>query len=60
MSVHVGELTSEVVATGEAPATAAEVSMWEQRCRMASTVDRLARDQARTATGCEHDGHGHD
>jgi hypothetical protein len=60
MSVHVGELTSEVVAAAETSAGAPEVSLWEQRCRMAATVERLARDRARTATSCEHDGRGHD
>ncbi|MGW0229329.1 hypothetical protein ACWDWO_13515 [Actinopolymorpha singaporensis] len=55
MTVHVGELTSEVVAAEE-PRTPspAEVSVWEERLRIQATLDRLARDRARTATeGCD-------
>lgn len=58
MTVHVGEITSEVVATGNAGADRGggdEVSVWEERRRMEAALQRLAVDRARTATG-----HGHD
>jgi hypothetical protein len=56
MTVHVGELTSEVVTTTtEAPAGSGSGSMWEERARTAATLERLASDRLRTSTG-----HGHD
>ena len=56
MTVHVGELTSEVVATSEPPARGpAEVSVWEERHRIQAALERLDRDRARTATGGCHD-----
>lgn len=57
MTVHVGEITSEVVASSTAAASGegGEASVWEQRCRTEATIERLARDRLRTTTG-----HGHD
>ena len=58
MTVHVGEITSEVVAMGGAAAAGGEggeASVWEQRCRTEATIERLARDRLRTATGYGHD-----
>lgn len=58
MTIHVGELTSEVVATGsgsEAAAGGGPGSKWEERAMVAATLERLTRDRLRTATG-----HGHD
>jgi hypothetical protein len=57
MTVHVGEITSEVVAMDStAPKQqAGEAPEWEERCRIEAMIERLARDQLRTATG-----HGHD
>jgi len=58
MTVHVGEITSEVVAMGGAAgseANGSEASVWEERCRTEATIERLARDRLRTATGYGHD-----
>ena len=56
MSLHVGELTSEVVATGEAkPAAPGEVSVWEERHRVQAILARVDRDRARTAADGRHD-----
>ncbi|GAA0460691.1 hypothetical protein Ade02nite_15030 [Paractinoplanes deccanensis] len=55
MTVHVGELTSEVVAAGEPPTRAPEVSIWEERQRLRAALERIERDRCRTATG--EDGH---
>ncbi|MGH3774190.1 MAG: hypothetical protein ACRDRR_00405 [Pseudonocardiaceae bacterium] len=57
MTVHVGEITSEVVAMGGAAGSEAggEASVWEQQCRTEATIERLARDRLRTATGYGHD-----
>ena len=55
MTVHVGELTSEVVAVGEPPARTPEVSVWEERHRIRAALDRIHRDRCRTATEDGHD-----
>lgn len=56
MTVHVGELTSEVVAVGEPPATGTpEVSAWEERERLRAALERIQRDRCRTATEEDHD-----
>lgn len=57
MTVHVGEITSEVTSprsVAEADAGAAPgggADRWEQQVRTAELLDQLARDRARTATG---------
>jgi hypothetical protein len=53
MTVHVGEITSEVVAIDSAAPErqAGEVSEWEERCRIEAIIERLSRDRLRTATG---------
>jgi hypothetical protein len=55
MTVHIGEVTSEVTATTveTPPAPAAEAGVWEERLRIEAIVERLARDRERTATGDE-------
>jgi hypothetical protein len=56
MTVHVGQVTSEVTATQTGGATGDEAeTVWEQRCRIAAMVESLARDRLRTATGNGHD-----
>lgn len=57
MTVHVGEITSEVTATGGPPADAGEeaTTVWAERCRVEAMVERIERDRMRTATGCGHD-----
>ncbi len=55
MTIHIGEVTSEVVATG-GPSGAEETgggaaSVWEERVRVESMLERLARDRMRTSTG---------
>jgi hypothetical protein len=57
MTVHVGQITSEVTVAGApAPATEGEApTVWAERCRIEAMVERLARDRLRTATGCGHD-----
>jgi hypothetical protein len=52
MTVHVGEITSEVTAArspGAADATGGDE--WEERVRLAALMEQEARDRARTATG---------
>jgi hypothetical protein len=56
MTVHVGELTSEVVATGEPEARAPE-SVWEEHQRIRAAMDRIHRDRCRT---CDEPDGGHD
>jgi hypothetical protein len=58
MTVHVGQITSEV--RSEAPthteaSSEDETSVWEERVRVSSSLERVARDRARTATGCSDD-----
>jgi hypothetical protein len=55
MSVHIGEVTSEVTATtAEAlPTTDPQTNPWQERMRIEATLERLARDRLRTATGDE-------
>jgi|EndMetStandDraft_8_1072994.scaffolds.fasta_scaffold326927_2 hypothetical protein len=53
MTVHVGQVTSEVTAlpsatTGEQPSTQ---DTWEQRAVLDALLARIDRDRARTATG---------
>jgi hypothetical protein len=59
VTVHVGQITSEVTATGEWPAAGGDggggESEWDERCRLEATLERLARDHLRTATGSGHD-----
>lgn len=57
MTVHVGQVTSEVVAIepGRAGAEEEGETVWAQRCRIEAMVERLARDRLRTATGSGHD-----
>lgn len=58
MTVHVGEITSEVLASGTAadgPGPGGEVSVWEERCRTEAILERLALDRSRTSTGRGHD-----
>ncbi|MGW1346191.1 hypothetical protein ACWCOV_34415 [Kribbella sp. NPDC002412] len=52
MSIHIGEITSEVEATTAEPAAAeAAVSVWQERVRIEAILERLAADRLRTATG---------
>jgi hypothetical protein len=54
MSIHVGEITSEVEATtAEPPAAEATTSVWQEQVRMDAMLERLAADRLRTATGDE-------
>jgi hypothetical protein len=54
MSIHVGEITSEVEATTAEPlAGEAAVSIWQERIRIEAMLERLAADRLRTATGDE-------
>ncbi|MFC4065963.1 hypothetical protein [Actinoplanes subglobosus] len=56
MTVHVGELTSEVVTEGE-PEVRTSGNVWEERQRLRAALDRIGRDSRRTDD--EPDG-GHD
>ncbi|KAF0956729.1 MULTISPECIES: hypothetical protein [Rhodococcus] len=54
MTVHIGQITSEVDATSPATATVAagdKADEWEERARLAAMLDRLERDRRRTSTG---------
>jgi hypothetical protein len=54
MSIHIGEITSEVEATTAEPAAAAATtSVWQERVRIDAMLERLAADRLRTATGDE-------
>lgn len=54
MSIHIGEITSEVEATTAEPAVAeATTSLWQERVRIDAMLERLAADRLRTATGDE-------
>ena len=58
MTVHIGQITSEVTAPGGDAAgghDGAGGSEWDERCRLEATLDRVARDRLRTATGWGHD-----
>jgi hypothetical protein len=60
VTVHVGQITSEVTATGSGAdgggsGSGGDESVWEERCRIEAVVDRLERDRLRTATGSGHD-----
>ncbi|WP_250002270.1 hypothetical protein [Actinoplanes sp. M2I2] len=53
MSVHIGEVTSEVTATTAEPYPSPEPapSVWHERARTEAMLERIARDRLRTATG---------
>ena len=55
MTVHIGEVTSEVRTPAPAPPEAMAAgggsNPWEERVRIAGLLDRLAGDRCRTATG---------
>jgi hypothetical protein len=54
MTVHIGEITSEVVTSGSAaPATGATggTPVWDEAARVERLVERVNRDRLRTATG---------
>ena len=54
MSIHIGEITSEVEATTAEPAAGeSAVSVWQERIRVDAMLERLAADRLRTATGDE-------
>ena len=53
MSVHIGEVTSEVTATTAEQQSRPAESVWQERERMEATLERLGRDRLRTATGDE-------
>jgi hypothetical protein len=50
MTVHVGEVTSEVSAPAMAAGSAAE-DPWEEQVRIAAVMDRVEHDRRRTGTG---------
>jgi hypothetical protein len=55
MSIHVGQITSEVRAAPAAgvpdDASGDASSVWDERVRIAAALERVARDRRRTATG---------
>jgi hypothetical protein len=53
MTVHVGEITSEVsVGADEAAEDATGgADEWEERLRTAAVIERIERDRSRTTTG---------
>jgi hypothetical protein len=53
MTVHVGQITSEVVATAPGGTAADDEgeTVWAERCRIEAMVERVARDRMRTSTG---------
>ncbi|MDH3754612.1 MAG: hypothetical protein OEU32_12135 [Acidimicrobiia bacterium] len=54
MTVHIGEVVSEVSANGRTSAAEAatdEESVWAERARIEALIERLARDRCRTSTG---------
>ena len=55
MSVHIGEVTSEVTATTAEPLPTTEPppNVWQERVRIEAMLERLERDRRRTATGDE-------
>jgi hypothetical protein len=54
VSIHIGEITSEVEATTAEPAAGeASASIWQERVRIEATLEQLAADRLRTATGDE-------
>ena len=61
MTVHIGQITSEVRSTAPGyPDRAADkagkqASRWDERVRVAATLERVARDRRRTSTGVEDD-----
>lgn len=59
MTIHVGQITSEVraaPAAGPTDAAAGEAgSVWDERVRVAAALQRVARDRRRTATGLADD-----
>jgi hypothetical protein len=59
MSIHVGQITSEVRAAPAAgpadDASSDASSVWDERVRVAGALQRAARDRRRTATGLADD-----
>lgn len=57
MTVHVGQVTSEVHATAALPDddAGADENRWEEPVRLAAMLGRVARNRDRTATGFGHD-----
>jgi hypothetical protein len=59
MSIHVGQITSEVraaPAAGPPDASSGDASsVWDERVRIAAALQRVARDRRRTATGLADD-----
>lgn len=58
MTVHVGQITSEVRSAAPAAASAVpdeESSVWDERLRIAALLERVAKDRRRTATGVADD-----
>ncbi|TDW77137.1 hypothetical protein [Kribbella pratensis] len=54
MSIHIGEVTSDVEATTAEPITGeATASVWQERLRIEGALEQLAADRLRTATGDE-------
>lgn len=53
MSVHIGEVISEVSATTAEPPAEPSPSIWQERVRTEAALERLALDRLRTATGDE-------
>ncbi len=51
MTVHVGEVTSEVSAAAAQMPGGESEDPWEEQARMAAVLDRAARDRRRTGTG---------
>lgn len=50
MSVHIGEISSEIQASGPDPAPEPGPTVWQERHRTELVLQRLARDAARTST----------
>lgn len=56
MTIHIGEITSEVTVAAPSGATGEErtdPSPWERRARLDADLARLARDRRRTSTEAE-------
>ena len=58
MTVHIGQITSEVRSSAPLPPDGAadrEQSPWDERVRVAAMLERVARDRRRTSTGVDDD-----